>query len=88
MYQFKAVPVSFNNFFKLSQANSNKDFFGFISKQKVPFGPLNPNLEPWPPAKVITPTFPALIAFTPIEKCNYSEVSTINNRITNIRIMF
>ena len=40
MYQFKAVPVSFNNFFKLSQANSNKDFFGGTSISYEPLGPL------------------------------------------------
>ena len=40
MYQFKAVPVSFNNFFKLSQANSNKYFVGVTSIAYEPLGPL------------------------------------------------
>ena len=65
MYQGITTPYLFLALFKFSHNSSNKDLWDGSPISYVPFGPVWPNLVPWPPAIVTTAYLLSLIAAIP-----------------------
>ena len=65
IYQGITTPYFSFALFKLSHNNSNKDLWDGNPISNVPFGPLCPNLVPWPPAIVTTAYCPFFTTLLP-----------------------